>query len=106
MGLDLGKEHRDDGIKYLEKLMAPEGVTSFFSTGCYTVPMTMVASGKLHAYLGSNLEPWDMAAASLIMREAGAKVTNLTGRDWQYGDTSILASNPTLHNKLLNFLGI
>ena len=51
-----------------------------------------------------SLEPWDMAAAAAINREAGAKVTNIRGEEWTLDDKSIFAANPALHEKLFALL--
>jgi len=45
-----------------------------------------------------------MAAAVIINREAGAKVTDLNGKEWELGDRSILSANPKLHENLFAFL--
>ena len=51
-----------------------------------------------------SLEAWDMAAAVIINREAGGKVTNLNGEEWDIDDGSIVIANPKIHRKLLDLL--
>lgn len=104
MNVDSGKHNRTKHLPYLKKLLSPNGITCPMSTGCASVPLVLVAKGILHAYLATSLEPEDMAAAVCIIREAGGKVTNLKGKEWQLGDKSILAANPELHQKLFSFL--
>ena len=104
MGCDSGKYNRTAHLPYLEKLLGPNGITVPFMTACASVPLCLVASGVIHAYLATSLNPEDMAAAVVIIREAGGKVTNLKGTEWQLGDESILAANPELHQKLSDFL--
>jgi myo-inositol-1(or 4)-monophosphatase len=70
------------------------------------VCLALVASGGLDAYLATSLNPEDMAAAVVIIREAGGKVTNLKSFEWKLGDESILAANPELHKKLFEFFGL
>jgi myo-inositol-1(or 4)-monophosphatase len=106
MGVDSGKHDRAAHLPYLEKLLGPDGISCPMSTGCASVPLCLVASGVLHAYLATSLEPEDMAAAVVIIREAGGKVTNLKGDEWRLGDGSILAANPVLHYNLIQLLGI
>ncbi|MBR9706539.1 inositol monophosphatase [Candidatus Pacearchaeota archaeon] len=105
MGLDGGKETKDfkraDITKYIDKVYSPNGITCFLASGCASVPLALTAAGKLHAYMALSLEPWDMAAGTIITREAGAKVTNIKGKEWDITDPSILAANPVLHEKLL-----
>ncbi len=104
MGIDFGKTDRTSGLPYLAKLLAPDGITCNFSHGCATVPLALVASGKMHAYLATSLAPEDMAAAVIINREAGNKVTNLDFEEWTLGNPSILVANPRLHQNLQQFL--
>lgn len=103
MGIDSGKYSRDAHIPFLQKACGPGGIVAHLSSGCASVPLFLVASGNLHAYLATSLEPEDMAAAVPIIREAGGKVTNLKGEEWTLGDVSILAANPVLHGKLFKF---
>ena len=50
------------------------------------------------------LEPWDMAAAVIINREAGGKVTNVKGKEWNIEEESILVANQKLHKNLLDLI--
>jgi myo-inositol-1(or 4)-monophosphatase len=106
MGVDSGKDNRTAHLPYLEKLLGQNGICCPMMTGCASVPLCQVADGTLHAYLATSLQPEDMAAAVIIIREAGGLVTNLVGEQWQLGDPSILAANPELHARLSGFLGI
>jgi myo-inositol-1(or 4)-monophosphatase len=47
---------------------------------------------------------WDYAAASLILTEAGCKVTNFKGEPWSLKDREILSANKYLHLKLLQIM--
>lgn len=108
IGFGTGKEtaefKRTDIIRFIEKLYSSEGVTHSIDTACASIPLGLIARGKLHGCVYPNLEPWDMAAGVVINREAGAKVTNLKGEDWKLGDSSIIVANPSLHKKLINLL--
>lgn len=103
MGIDPGKFNRTAYVPYIEAAMREDGIACFLQSGCASIPLCFVASGKYDAYLATSLEPEDMAAAVAIIRAASGKVTNLKGDDWQLGDSSILAANPVLHQKLSEF---
>ncbi|MFA5184747.1 MAG: inositol monophosphatase [Patescibacteria group bacterium] len=47
---------------------------------------------------------WDYAAASLILAEAGSKVTNFKGEPWSIKDREMLSANKYLHAKLLKIM--
>jgi len=103
MGVDSGKTHRTSDIPFIEKAKSDGGLAGVVTGGCASVPLCLVASGRLHAYLGTNLEPEDMTAAVVVIRGAGGKVTNLEGDEWKFGDRTILAANPVLHQKLFHY---
>lgn len=63
-----------------------------------------LAEGKLDAVIEAKIKIWDIAAVTLIIKEAGGTVTDLEGNDVTITSKSILASNGLLHNKLLNYL--
>ncbi len=104
VGVDYGYAERWNILPYQRKLLSAKGVTYTVSSACATVPLCLVASGKLHAYLALSIQQWDMAAAVVINRESGARVTDIGGIEWEFGGTSILVANPVLHRKLLKFL--
>lgn len=59
-----------------------------------------VAKGTADAYIHNQLSPWDMAAALLIVRRAGGKVTDFRGsEDCLFGKTFV-ASNKLIHADL------
>ncbi|MCA8953158.1 MAG: inositol monophosphatase [Planctomycetes bacterium] len=66
---------------------------------CYT------AAGVYDGYWELYLQPYDVAAGALIVREAGGRVTDLGGGDdWLYGG-KVLATNGLLHDALLSVVG-
>jgi len=62
-----------------------------------------VAEGKLEAVIEAKTNIWDIAAASIIIEEAGGKVTDLDGEKLSINTKSALASNGLLHEDLLNY---
>lgn len=74
--------------------------------GTASLGMAWVAAGRFDAYLNYNLQPWDIAAAYLIIAEAGGRVTHVNGRslNWLAAGLDTLASNSLLHPQLVNIL--
>ena len=64
----------------------------------------LLASGKIEAVIESDVNILDIAALSVIVREAGGIFTDLNGCIPNLGTTSVLAANPTLHAKYLKDL--
>ena len=50
------------------------------------------------------LKPWDMAAGSLIIREAGGRVSDFQGGDGYMESGSIIAGNPKIYAALSKLL--
>jgi myo-inositol-1(or 4)-monophosphatase len=69
--------------------------------GSAALDLCHVASGFLDGFWELVLAPWDVAAGTLIIREAGGLVTRLDGADERVlGHGSILAGNESMHAQL------
>lgn len=103
VAIEFGKSSRQENLTFQHRLLAPDGARYTVTPGCATMGMMFVASGGFNAFFSLNLEPWDMAAAVVIARQAGAVVTDHEGKEWELGqgERSILIANPALHRKLL-----
>jgi myo-inositol-1(or 4)-monophosphatase len=71
--------------------------------GAATLDFCYLAAGRLDGYWELGLRPWDMAAGSLIVEEAGGKVTTLDGKPLNLLGKSSLATNGLLHPAMLKF---
>jgi myo-inositol-1(or 4)-monophosphatase len=60
-----------------------------------------VAAGRLDAYWEQSAKPWDIAAGSLLVEEAGGRVTDGRGRPLDLNQSTILASNGHTHRRLV-----
>ena len=69
--------------------------------GSMAMHLSYVSSGRLDAAICLYPNPWDVAAAKLLVEEAGGKVTDLDGNEWSFSSKNILASNGRLHEQLL-----
>src|SRR5690606_566866 len=69
--------------------------------GAAAIDLAWIACGRFDGFFELGLEPWDVAAGSLIIREAGGVVTNLDGTPFSMEAGQILAAPPTLHAQLL-----
>jgi myo-inositol-1(or 4)-monophosphatase len=58
----------------------------------------------LDFFVSININIWDMAAASLILSEAGGKVSEMNGVDLTSLSKTIVATNGKLHQELLDTL--
>ena len=73
--------------------------------GSAALEIAEVARGTAVAFLHGGLKPWDMAAAVLLAREAGALVTRADGSPLDVRRAgSVLAATPTAHAQVLEIL--
>lgn len=61
----------------------------------------LLAAGKIEAVIESDIHILDIAALTVIVEEAGGRVTDLEGAPLSLTSTSILASNGSLHEPIL-----
>jgi myo-inositol-1(or 4)-monophosphatase len=73
-------------------------------TGSAAIDLAWVAAGRFDGYIEHGLSPWDLAAGSLLVREAGGLVTDAQGgkRVLETGD--IVAGNAHVHRAMLELL--
>jgi myo-inositol-1(or 4)-monophosphatase len=72
--------------------------------GSAALEMSYVAAGMLDAYWEYRLQPWDMAAAGLICKEAGAKISSIPGDEYHAFGHSVLTADPNLYDELKKIL--
>ncbi|MBS3735663.1 MAG: inositol monophosphatase family protein [Candidatus Bipolaricaulota bacterium] len=73
--------------------------------GAAGVDLAYLASGKFDGFWELGLSPWDVAAGSLIIEEAGGYVTDFSGGNHDiYESQGIVATNGNFHEELLSKL--
>jgi myo-inositol-1(or 4)-monophosphatase len=73
--------------------------------GAAALDLCYVAAGRLDAYYEKGLHAWDVAAGSLIIKEAGGRITDYRGRELDLEGREVVASNGLLHPVLLEAIG-
>lgn len=68
--------------------------------GSAALELAYVAAGKLDGFWHKTLQPWDMAAGILLVKEARGMVTDLDGGSLDIYSGRVLASNGHLHERL------
>lgn len=87
---------------YLPQLAAVSRATAGVRrAGSAALDLCDVACGRFEGFWELTLSPWDFAAGTLIIREAGGVVTTATGAAVPFTASSILAGSPVMHRWLL-----
>ncbi len=69
--------------------------------GSAAIDLAYVACGRFEAFYEYSLNPWDVAAGALIVKEAGGSVTDFQGGDNYLFGREIIASNKHMEAELL-----
>ena len=72
--------------------------------GSTVLDLAYVASGRLDGFCGLNLKPWDLAAGSLLIMEAGGLVADFHGEQGWLKSGNMLAATPKLFPQMLGYL--
>lgn len=71
--------------------------------GSAALDLAYVACGRFDAFYEYGLNPWDCAAGTLIILEAGGQVTDFQGKEDYLFGSNILSSNGKIHSEMLQF---
>jgi myo-inositol-1(or 4)-monophosphatase len=102
------------GFPYDRKLFASTYLAIFGSfmirchgirrTGSAAIDICYVACGRFDGFWELKLNAWDTAAASLICREAGGRLSDFRGDPYSIYEPEALASNGFIHEEMLKVL--
>ncbi len=72
--------------------------------GSAAIDMAYVACGRFESFYEYGLHPWDIAAATIIVREAGGMVSDFTGDQMNLSGSDVIASNKLLYPEFLKIV--
>jgi myo-inositol-1(or 4)-monophosphatase len=78
--------------------------TGLRRAGAATLDLAYVAAGRLDGFWEFGLGPWDIAAGSLLITEAGGLVGDLAGNSGYYESGNVVAANPKVFSQLIQAL--
>ncbi len=90
----------DDYLKMFRELMGQ--VSGIRRAGSAALDLCYVACGRFDGFWELNLNPWDIAAGTLLIQEAGGRITNFNGGEDFLYKGHVIGSNSLLHEWLLN----
>ncbi len=72
--------------------------------GSVALDLANVAAGRLDGLWQMGMQPWDVAAGALLVREAGGLINDFSGGDsWKDGG-EIIAAGPKVHHAMLQLM--
>ncbi len=98
-------DYKQNATPYMERfercMKASIGVRRL---GSAAIDLCFVACGRFDGFWEENLKPWDTAAGALIAEEAGARVTDFSGKPFTVDKKQILATNGHIHDDMCAIL--
>jgi myo-inositol-1(or 4)-monophosphatase len=95
-------DKRDDYLDIIKEFLnETHGIRRL---GSAAIDLAYVACGRLEGFFEYNLHPWDVAAGTLIVQQAGGMVTDFKGGNtFLFGD-QLCASNALVHKEMLEVI--
>jgi myo-inositol-1(or 4)-monophosphatase len=102
-GFPSRKRHDNVNVYFYHQLaMLSHGVRR---AGSAALDLAYVACGRLEAFWEFGLRPWDMAAGSLLVEEAGGAISDMKGGVWNIRSPHLAADNGLVHAEILGIFG-
>lgn len=73
-------------------------------SGSASLDLAYAACGRIEAFWGIGLAPWDIAAGALIVKEAGGIVSDFAGKDNYLTTGKVIAGNPNIYKVILKLV--
>lgn len=101
VGLDLGYQNlpRHRALETMFKLR--QDVQSYRLIGSAVLGSCYAACGRFDIYFHPSVYAWDLAASTIIAREAGALVTDFSGQEVTIKSQNFVIANKALHDQFL-----
>ncbi len=98
---------RDRFDEYMESFRQISlGTVGMRRGGSAALDLAYVACGRFDGFWELDLSPWDIAAGSLILEEAGGTITDMWGREDYFKNGDILATNGLIHKELCQITSV
>lgn len=92
----------DENLRHFENFI--RGSQAVRRDGSAALDLCYVASGRYDGFWELGLHSWDTAAGSLIVKEAGGKITDFSGKEFSIYGEETLATNGLIHNEMIRVL--
>ena len=96
------RESSEDNLRYFSRFA--KIAQAIRRDGSAALDLCYVAMGRFDGFWEMKLNPWDVAAGSLIVTEAGGRVTDFSGGHFTINGQEILATNGLIHEEMLKVL--
>jgi myo-inositol-1(or 4)-monophosphatase len=98
---DRTRENENNFGNFVKFQLSARGIRR---AGSAALDLAYVAAGRLDGYWESKLNPWDVAAGTLLVAEAGGRVSDFAGNRYSIYTPRIVASNGHVHEEMVTIL--
>ncbi len=98
---DIRETERNNLDHFVRFALKAQGIRR---TGSAALDLCYAAAGRFDGFWEVKLNPWDMAAGSVILREAGGRITDFRGGGHSIYGQELVASNGHIHEAMLHVL--
>ena len=92
-------DHYLDAFKHIF-----EKVSDIRRAGSAAIDLPYIAAGRVEGFFELNLSPWDIAAGSLLITEAGGSITDFEGGEQYLLTGNLVAGNKKIHAEILQII--
>ena len=97
-------QHMEETLAIIRRFFLA-GIIGIRRTGSAALDLAYVAAGRCDGFWEHMLQPWDVAAGMLLVREAGGRATDRNGLDIDPRASYTVASNGLIHRHMLAVIG-
>jgi myo-inositol-1(or 4)-monophosphatase len=97
-----GRPRHEEYLQQLPRIMA--ATAGIRRSGSAALDLAWVAAGRYDGYWEMALQPWDIAAGLVLLREAGGFVSDVSGGKTMLDSGNVLAGNEAVHRALQKLL--
>jgi len=72
--------------------------------GSAAIDLAYVACGRFEAFYEYGLHPWDVAAGTIIVKEAGGRISDFSGNEKNFSGNEIVATNSNVFDEFLKIV--
>ncbi len=98
--------NREKDIKRAIKYYTHQKINGFDcrQMGSASLELAFTACGRVESIVITGAHSWDVSAGVLLVREAGGRVTDFSGKNWSLNSYDMAASNGEVHSNILKAL--
>jgi len=85
------------------KVLFPQ-ISGLRRAGSAALDLAYVAAGRLDGYWELGLNPWDIAAGVMILKEAGGLIADVQGSENYFDSGNVIAGNPKIFKALMKII--